>query len=129
MPGVKYVGNNAFYNCTHVSLFTTYSQPQLVHIGENSFYNCSKLKLNIQQPAIAVDDCAFAKSGVDQIIFGSSIESIGSNVFDECSGLETIEILNEEPPLLSGPLFSTSTSLKQIKVPSKSLEKYKNTGI
>lgn len=125
MPKVKYVGDNAFNNCIHVSLSKKYDQPQLEYVGDNAFYNCSTFTLTSENAFTTIGSYAFYNTIVEQVIIGNRITTIKNNAFANCSKLTEIVIVKADPPEINGVLYSGTTNLQTIKVPMEFVEIYK----
>lgn len=125
MPGVKIIGSGAFKNDVNVSLLKNYDKPQLISIGNEAFLNCSSFSLDGNNQFTTIGDSAFANTDTKEIDLGSNVKSIGNQCFSDCPNLSTIQITAPQPPVINGVLFSGTTHLNYIKVPSELVEIYK----
>ncbi|MCQ3914376.1 MAG: leucine-rich repeat domain-containing protein [Mycoplasmoidaceae bacterium] len=125
MPGVKYVGKSAFEGCGKVALLRTYEQPKLEYVAQKAFYGCNEFQLDSVNCFDTIEDYAFCDSGLENIDLGGCVTTIGNECFSNCENLKTITISAANPPSLSGNLFSGTTHLMAIFVPSSGIDNYK----
>lgn len=82
---VEIIGINAFSECK-VLEYVKLSK-SIVSIGENAFSNCEKLyfeELKLDGTVKSVGNRAFAKiKGIGKVTLGGSIETLGSDIFDD----------------------------------------------
>ncbi|XQP55465.1 MAG: leucine-rich repeat domain-containing protein [Mycoplasmoidaceae bacterium] len=127
MPGVKYVGNNAFANCINMNISHMYDfgYPSFVYAGTRAFYNCKKLDLSTDlQNFMYIGQEAFCGSGLTAINIGDNITYFDTDVFTDCPNLQDIIISSTIPPKIGGVLFYGSTYPQSIKVPTSALNDY-----
>ncbi len=91
------IGEMAFEE-TNITSFISGSE-SLTYIGEDAFYRCeslTKLEL-ITTGALQIDAEAFKYSGLQTVVLGPQIISIGSGVFAYCTDLTAVYIQSETP--------------------------------
>ena len=78
--GVTTIGDYAFYGCENV---TSVTLPDTVtQIGKLAFYGCKNLRtLTIPDSVLTVEDYAFAKAGLQSIVFRGSAPVLGAGIF------------------------------------------------
>lgn len=126
LPGVKYIGESAFENCTSAYFNKKIPQPRLEAVEKRGFYNCSLLEIDSVNSFSQIGEEAFAKSGIKAINLGGCVFSIGNNCFDQCSNLTDITIKAANPPQLDQILYTSGTPLERIHVPPNSIEIYED---
>ncbi len=97
----------------------------LTSIGESSFVNCKALiEVIIPNSVRTIGDNAFASSGLNRVTIGSSVTSIGSNVFGYANRI-IFNCLCSTPPSAE---FSFNYVLPfVVYVPTNSVNAYSNT--
>lgn len=78
--GVTTIGDYAFYGCENV---TSVTLPDTVtQIGKLAFYGCKDLRtLTVPDSVLTVEDYAFAKAGLQTIVFRGSAPVLGAGIF------------------------------------------------
>lgn len=78
--GVTTIGDYAFYGCENV---TSVTLPDTVtQIGKLAFYGCKDLRtLTVPDSVLTVEDYAFAKAGLQSIVFRGSAPVLGAGIF------------------------------------------------
>lgn len=78
--GVTTIGDYAFYGCENV---TSVTLPDTVtQIGKLAFYGCKNLRtLTVPDSVLVVEDYAFAKAGLQSIVFRGSAPVLGAGIF------------------------------------------------
>ena len=78
--GVTTIGDYAFYGCKNV---TSVTLPDTVtQIGKLAFYGCKDLRtLTVPDSVLTVEDYAFAKAGLQSIVFRGSAPVLGAGIF------------------------------------------------
>lgn len=78
--GVTTIGDYAFYGCENV---TSVTLPDTVtQIGKLAFYGCKALRtLTVPDSVLVVEDYAFAKAGLQSIVFRGSAPVLGAGIF------------------------------------------------
>lgn len=78
--GVTTIGDYAFYGCENV---TSVTLPDTVtQIGKLAFYGCKELRtLTVPDSVLTVEDYAFAKAGLQSIVFRGSAPVLGAGIF------------------------------------------------
>lgn len=111
LEGIKIIGKRAFYNCSALSSIAL-ETTEITALEELTFYGCSSLS-TIKLP--------------------STIETIGAEVFNNCSALTTVENFNLIAPLeddkikpLGDKIFYSCTKLNKITINSQLKEIPKN---
>ena len=117
----KFIGYDAFYNCTKLKTVTFAENSQLTSIGDDAFYRCSGLtSITIPSSVTSIGSSAFGGcTGLTSITFGenSKLTSIGSSAFGGCTGLMSITIPSSVTSIGSSA-FRGCTSLTSITIPS-----------
>ena len=117
--GVSYIGNGAFDDCTGLTSLTIPSS--LTTISNNAFSGCSALKevsfcinddletyLTKGHPYIKVDcgiNYYLNDKKVTTVVIPSSVTSLGNNVFQKCSTLQSVYV-NWSTPISAGKAFN-----------------------
>ena len=78
--GVTTIGDYAFYGCENV---TSVTLPDTVtQIGKLAFYGCKALRtLTVPDSVLVVEDYAFAKAGLQSIVFRGNAPVLGAGIF------------------------------------------------
>lgn len=145
--GVTTIGRSAFRNCT--SLNSIEIPSSVTSIEENAFYDCKNATINFTDGTIIsrlvggvfygfegiitglvlgngitnIDAVAFQNcTGLNSIEIPSTITSIGFMAFANCSNLTEMTLLPTTPPTLASLAISSATTV--IYVPYESLEAY-----
>ena len=123
--GTRFIGNNAFYNCTGLTAITIPNS--VISIGQYAFYGCSGMtSVNIPNNVTSIEVYAFRGcSGLTSIEIPSSVTSIESSAFSGCSGLTSIEIPNSVESIGNSAFYSC-TGLTSVTIGNsvKSIEFY-----
>lgn len=137
---VKYIGDNAFENCSGISKITipegvtkigefaftrcysltTIKLPEgLISLGQYSFYQCISLaSISIPKGVTEIGSFTFhGCKGLKSINIPASVTSIGSYAFAECSGLTSIK-LPEGLTSIDNGVFSKCSGLTSITIPT-----------
>ena len=78
MPGVKLIGDGAFYYCR---CLTKVELEKLETVGHNAFTSCTSLQ-RIKLPKVkSIGYSAFSGSGVEELELGEDLETLGSGAF------------------------------------------------
>lgn len=99
---------------------------RVYEIDKNAFIDCAQLtgELQIPNSVKRIGDGAFMNcSGFTKLVVGEGAETIGSNAFSGCLGLQSITVLAETPPVIYGSAFSNYTI--PLIVPKGTKEAYK----
>lgn len=114
--GIESTGSNTFYGCNNLN--TVILPEGLKEIGGKSFESCMSLAtLDLPNGVIKIGSSAFARSGLQEIIFPDTLVSIDETAFSECAALESIT-LPESLMILERSAFSKCTTLKEVKLPA-----------
>lgn len=137
--GIRRVGHNAFINCTSLASIDLNDQitdieydafsgcsalqieklpAALTHIGGRAFQGTTAMRGTFTVPATvtAVDDNAFAGSGLDGIVFAGAATTIGAGALRETPNLSTV-MLPAQIETIHHYTFYKATALKQIDLP------------
>ena len=78
--GVTTIGDYAFYGCENVASVTL--PDTVTQIGKLAFYGCEDLRtLTVPDSVLTVEDYAFAKAGLQTIVFRGSAPVLGAGIF------------------------------------------------
>ena len=78
--GVTTIGDYAFYGCENVTSVTL--PDTVIQIGKLAFYGCKDLRtLTVPDSVLTVEDYAFAKAGLQSIVFRGSAPVLGAGIF------------------------------------------------
>ena len=80
----------AFYECGH--LYDIVFYPKLKFIGKRAFYKCELLTDISFKYKMEIDNEAFYKSGLKNIVLGNKIKKnmLGIRIFKHCDHIESI---------------------------------------
>jgi len=122
------VDSYAFWSCKNLS-GTLVLPNGLLSIGEGAFMLCSGLSgsLEFPQSMLSVGEKAFyGCSSMEKLVFGKNLETIQTNAFNGCSGVNGIICLNEQVPYLgTGAFDGVPKANFAVEVPESSLVSYK----
>ncbi len=122
---VTSIGNSAFRHCLVLS---TLVLPQnLTTLGEYAFSDCDNFStINIPKSLKTIPNFCFQGSGGLAIVdLHNEITSIGRGAFHNCTGLNYVICRGLTPPTLGNNVFDFCTLLESIYVPSQALDVYK----
>ena len=83
-------------------------------IGEFAFYNCSHLNIALSSGITSIDPNAFMNSGISITSFPTSISSIGSQAFRDCTNLTQLEIPCQNLYMIDQYAFRDCTNLTSV---------------
>lgn len=107
-------------------------------IGSHAFYGTPLERVTIPNSVMSIDYDAFYNCGaLNEITFGSSIETIGYEICGWCTSLKKVYCKSIEPPVLGNRAFAyynsyglgswvTVSYLESIYVPMESVDAYKS---
>ena len=131
-PGsqLKKIGQEMFRECP----LTSVTLPGgLTDIGPYAFFGCPLTDVTLPEKLTDIGVMAFvACTNLTEITIPAGVTNIGMGAFCMCSKLEEVTVLATEPPQAGELLFSATggedpiATLKAIKVPAESVDKYKN---
>ena len=123
--GVVVIEDYLFSNCDKLSFLTIPSR--VTSIGKRAFYKCHGLKfIAIPEGVISIGEDAFYRCwSLARVTLPSSVRIIGKGCFDTDYELETITILNTNPPMFADKVFEYIPTTTTLQVPRGSLERYK----
>lgn len=126
--GLDTIGNYAFANCINMSSVNVDINAMITTIGDHAFYNCDALtSFTMPISVTRVGDYAFADcNGLKNVELcgnGSNValNELGSNVFQNCSSLESLEFPQNFTAELEIGMFAGCSSLKFIRVNNSTL--------
>ena len=125
---VKYIGDDAFCNCTGLSSITF--PDNLQSIGASSFKGCTGLSSVLLPKDVTVirvnafEGC----TGLTSISLPENLESIFNSAFSGCTGLTSVTIPSKVKSI-GGFAFSGTTNLKEVFVYSDSLTSVDEAGV
>ena len=105
---------------------TEYIFPESVkYVGDDAFEECKNLKsVILSEKTVSIGDDAFGWcNNLKTINFTEKLKSIEDSAFEFCENLESITSFSENPPTIEENVFPDT--VKQIFVPEKSVQKYK----
>jgi len=114
---VTSIGSNVFQNCTALQSATILNSD----IGSYQFSGCSSLKdIILSESVKTIGSYAFGSivvggdnQALESITIPASVTSIGTNVFQHCTALQSATILNNR---ISNTMFAGCTSLKSVTI-------------
>ena len=107
---VTAIGEYTFYNC--VALENVLLNEGLTTLGNSAFENCKSIKSIVFPTTLtAVGNRVFAGSGLVSIDLGSTVTMIGTEMFMNCTALETV-LGGENVSVIADKAFYGCTSLK-----------------
>lgn len=114
---ITILDTQTFYHCT--SLSDVYLNPGLQIIGSYCFAGDSKIKnFQFNDHLTTLDGGAFENcSSLEEIIFPSSLRSVGTGIFMNCTSLEKV-ITNEGLTELAASSFAGCTNLANVSLTS-----------
>ena len=123
--GAKNIGKYAFYECEYITTVTLANSVET--IGEGAFRNCEDLaSLELGNNIKTIEQEAFLSCSVlKTVTIGTGITSIGTGAFYGCEELTTVTCEATTPPILGMAVFESCPKLKQIYVPTESVDAYK----
>lgn len=88
---LKKLGEGAFKNCAALSDISGIEGIKV--IGSYCFYGCTSLsEIGIPSGCTAVESCAFAKTPIKTLSVPTSVTSLGSGAFSDCTQLSRAEL-------------------------------------
>lgn len=128
---VTSIGYEAFYDCDN--LYSLSLPATVSEIDGYAFYDCSYLtSVNIPEGVTDINYCTFGECySLPSITIPGSVTWIAQNAFSGCASLASITCQATTPPICvdSSCFPSTAYSNATLKVPSASLNDYKQTDI
>ena len=123
--GLTSIGGYAFRSCE--SLTSINIPDGVTSIGDYAFWCCKALpSITLPAKLESIGEWAFATcESLTSITIPDGVTSIGNNAFAYCKSLTTVTCLAAAPPSLGTDVFKSSDALTEIRVPSASVEKYK----
>lgn len=109
---IRTIGSQAFYSCQSM---TSINLPDgLYSIGYGAFYNCKALQtVNLGNNLTAIEDNAFAQSGITAINIPTGVEYIGNYAFNQCTSLANVTI-GDGVQTIGEYVFSNCTALTSV---------------
>ena len=119
------VDSHMFYNCRSL---TSLKLPKTVKkIEQYAMQYCKSLqKCTLPENLSEINDKAFANTSLSEITFPTSLTSIKSKVFYECSNLKTLRFTSSSVPTFNENAFENCSKLEKVYVPKASLNEYKD---
>lgn len=87
--GTKGIAGSAFYGCSHLTAVTIPNS--VLSIGAFAFSGCTSLN-SVELHTKTIGDWFSGFSSIETITFGSEVESIVENAFNECSNIQRVNI-------------------------------------
>ena len=124
ITGNDVIGFYMFYNCRSL---TSLKLPKTVKkIEQYAMQYCKSLqKCTLPENLSEINDKAFANTSLSEITFPTSLTSIKSKVFYECSNLKTLRFTSSSVPTFNENAFENCSKLEKVYVPKASLNDYK----
>ncbi|MGN1297247.1 MAG: leucine-rich repeat protein [Clostridia bacterium] len=127
---VTKIENYAFYNCDNLEKITIGDSVTNIEIEDISFYNCSKLKsIDVSTGNTvysSIDGILYNKEQtklvkvsrtINQIIMPSTIETIGSYAFNNCTNLSSV-IIRDGVKTIESYAFNNCSNLSSVTIPN-----------
>ncbi len=120
--GLTEIGDNAFYATAIASVRIPAS---VTSIGANAFYNCASLAtVEFEAPAegveaanLAIGNSAFSSTAITGITLPARVNSIGTNLFQNCASLQTADLTTANITALTQNTFRGCAALTTVKLP------------
>lgn len=114
ISNLKYIGANTFKNCKTLSTFNISESVSV--IGESAFENCKKYTGNLTLFVASLGNKCFKNSGITGIKLNKRDDSlyltnIPNNAFENCEGLEKIDITNSNVTYIGSYAFAGCKNL------------------
>ena len=126
IEGVEHIPANLCNNLTEISSIVIPSSVRT--IGDYAFANINNRKINnivLPSKMISIGNGAFAgNTYLEQIDFGTSLESIGERTFDGCSRVVTMTCLADMTPDVGTDALTSISSNAELYVLASALRKY-----
>ena len=115
--GTKWIGSQAFKNCTRLTSVTIPNS--VISIGENAFSSCSSLtSVTIPNSIISIGEYAFMNcKKMLALTIPNSVTSIGAETFSGCTSLSSITIPNSVTSIGKYAFYSC-TNLTSVTIPN-----------
>ena len=92
---VRYIGEDAFFGCKSLNLFSLDIPNGVTYIGKSAFEGCTRLSsVNIPNSVTQIRQRTFYGTGLTEITIPNSVTSIGEDAFLGCSGLTSVNIFD-----------------------------------
>ena len=92
---VRYIGEDAFFGCKSLKLFSLDIPNGVTYIGKSAFEGCTRLSsVNIPNSVTQIRQRTFYGTGLTEITIPNSVTSIGEDAFLGCSGLTSVNIFD-----------------------------------
>ena len=124
---VTSIGEYAFYNCS--GLTTIVIGNSVTSIGAGAFYECSGINvLNYNAENCTINGGLFnVRNTLSKIIIGENVATIPDNAYLNCTLLDSIISLTENPPVIYASTFDSSLSHNiPVIVPCGTVEAYED---
>lgn len=124
------IGQEAFFGCT--GLKGTLELPEeLTSIGMSAFFSCRGItgELVVPDKLTGLSTGVFGEMGIESLVLGKSVKSIGRQVIQNCSGLKKITFRNQTPPMFYNivDFFDGAPELETIYIPQGTYTSYVDT--
>lgn len=126
IEGVEHIPAHLCNNLTEISSIVIPSSVRT--IGDYAFANINNRKINnivLPSKMVSIGNGAFAgNTYLEQIDFGTSIESIGARAFDGCSRVVTMKCLAEMTPDVGTDALASISNYAELYVLNSAIRKY-----
>lgn len=120
------IGYSAFQGCR--ALQNVAIPSSVTKIGSWAFaYNTALKEIVIPDNIKEIAGAAFAESGVEKVIIGKSVTTIGNAAFQNCAGLKNIYLLSSGAPKVYNMAFANTPEDMVVYVIKGSIDSYRTS--
>ncbi len=117
---IKYIGDRAFAS----SFIQSIEFRNIIQIGNQAFNGCTALSnLVIAEGARTIGAEAFSSCGISEVIFPSTIDTIGAGAFAYSQGLQKVDMskLKQNPSVIGAYAFFNCPLLNSVSFPDSTI--------